>query len=97
MIFVSLSFGFAAPQKESNSTCHKKTETVETVFDLLPETEKSCEEIAKIVIQEEDDEGNQIHPEYKELFLQVCQLKKKGIGLKEIKLNLGLPVICSKK
>ncbi len=62
----------------------KKISTIETIYELLPETSKSCEEIAKIVIQDEDEEGNQIQPEYKELFLAVCGWKKQGKSLPEM-------------
>ncbi|MCZ8343361.1 MAG: hypothetical protein O9301_10045 [Leptospira sp.] len=87
----------AAPDPVKPNDCRQKISTVETIYELLPETSKSCEEIAKIVIQDEDEDGNQIQPEYKELFLTVCGWKKQGKSLPEMKQNLGLPNSCPKK
>lgn len=98
LVFSVLRFPIlSAPDQVKPNECKQKISTIETIYELLPETSKSCEEIAKIVIQDEDQEGNQIQPEYKELFLAVCGWKKQGKSLPEMKQNLGLPNSCLKK
>ncbi|ABZ95873.1 hypothetical protein EHQ92_15675 [Leptospira biflexa] len=88
-------FLFGNEKVNSKAQCQQKEETVRTIFQLLPESERSCVEIAKLVIVEEDEEGEKLDKEYNELFLKVCELKRKKRSLDEIRENLGLSKQCN--
>ncbi|TGL09361.1 hypothetical protein EHQ43_00320 [Leptospira bouyouniensis] len=83
-------------EKENSATnCKQKEETVKTIYQLLPDSERSCVEIAKLVIVEEDEDGEKLDKEYNDLFLKVCELKRKKRSLEEIRENLGLSKQCN--
>ncbi|MCW7490774.1 hypothetical protein [Leptospira meyeri] len=82
-------------KQTSNVPCKQKEETVKTIFQLLPESERSCMDIAKLVLTDEDEEGEKLDKEYAELFLKVCELKRKKLSLDEIRENLGIIKQCN--
>lgn len=88
-------FLFGNEKEISQTTCKQKEETVKTIYQLLPDSERSCTEIAKLVLTEEDEEGEKLDREYSELFLKVCELKRKKRSLDDIKENLGLSKPCN--
>ncbi|XDD56179.1 hypothetical protein AB3N62_17720 [Leptospira sp. WS4.C2] len=92
---IFLSSLFAKEKQQPAVSCKQKEETVKTIFQLLPESERSCVDIAKLVITEEDEEGEKLDKEYTELFLKVCELKRKKLSLEEIRENLGIAKQCS--
>ncbi|XDD48483.1 hypothetical protein AB3N60_17940 [Leptospira sp. WS39.C2] len=94
-IIVSPKLVFGIEKENTQTTCKQKDETVKTIFQLLPESERSCAEIAKLVLTEEDEEGEKLDKEYNDLFLKVCELKRKKRSLEEIRENLGLPKQCN--
>ncbi|WP_208729532.1 hypothetical protein [Leptospira congkakensis] len=83
-------------EKQANVvSCKQKEETVKTIFQLLPESERSCVDIAKLVLTEEDEDGEKLDKEYADLFLKVCELKRKKLSLEEIRENLGIAKQCA--
>ncbi|MCG6146226.1 hypothetical protein [Leptospira bandrabouensis] len=95
-LFVFCLFSLFGKEKNSaNVSCKQKEETVKTIFQLLPDSERSCIDIAKLVLTEEDEEGEKLDKEYTELFLKVCELKRKKLSLEEIRENLGFTKQCS--
>ncbi|MBM9547472.1 hypothetical protein JWG40_10635 [Leptospira sp. 201903074] len=82
-------------KQPTNVSCKQKEETVKTIFQLLPESERSCVDIAKLVLTEEDEEGEKLDKEYADLFLKVCELKRKKLSLEEIRENLGIAKQCA--
>lgn len=92
-IFPFLLYG--VERENSTTNCKQKEETVKTIYQLLPESERSCLEIAKLVIVEEDEDGEKLDKEYNDLFLKVCELKRKKRSLEEIRENLGLSKQCN--
>lgn len=94
LVFFPL-FLFGNEKEPSPTTCKQKEETVKTIFELLPESERSCTEIAKLVLTEEDEEGEKLDKEYNHLFLKVCELKRKKRSLDDIKESLGLTKQCN--
>ncbi|MBL0953968.1 MAG: hypothetical protein IBJ01_04300 [Leptospira sp.] len=88
-------FLFGIEKTNLEVTCKQKEETVKTIYQLLPDSERSCPEIAKLVLTEEDEEGEKLDKEYQELFLKVCELKRKKRTLEEIRDNLGLSKQCN--
>ncbi|TGL48504.1 hypothetical protein EHQ55_09605 [Leptospira meyeri] len=82
-------------KQTSTVPCKQKEETVKTIFQLLPESERSCMDIAKLVLTDEDEEGEKLDKEYAELFLKVCELKRKKLSLDEIRENLGIIKQCN--
>ncbi|EKJ85793.1 hypothetical protein CLV96_3051 [Leptospira meyeri] len=52
-------------------------------------------DIAKLVLTDEDEEGEKLDKEYAELFLKVCELKRKKLSLDEIRENLGIIKQCN--
>lgn len=96
LIFFNFHFTLVAKEKQPTGvSCKQKEETVKTIFQLLPESEKSCHDIAKLVLTEEDEEGEKLDKEYAELFLKVCELKRKKLSLEEIRENLGIAKQCA--
>lgn len=96
LILVLFSFSIQGKEKQpSGASCKQKEETVKTIFQLLPESERSCVDIAKLVLTEEDEEGEKLDKEYTELFLKVCELKRKKLSLEEIRENLGITKQCT--
>ncbi|TGK54449.1 hypothetical protein EHQ16_12095 [Leptospira kanakyensis] len=98
-VFVSISllclFPILGKEKQPNGvSCKQKEETVKTIFQLLPESERSCVDIAKLVLTEEDEDGEKLDKEYADLFLRVCELKRKKLSLEEIRENLGITKQC---
>ncbi|MDF3819941.1 hypothetical protein P3G55_08535 [Leptospira sp. 96542] len=97
-IFLIFSFGSVFGIEKSDSKkqviCNQKRETVNTIFRHLPESERSCAEIAKLVLTEEDEDGEKLSSDYNALFLQVCELKRKQLSLEEIQSSLGLSKDC---
>lgn len=95
LIFIFPFFLYGIEKENSATNCKQKEETVKTIYQLLPESERSCSEIAKLVIVEEDEEGEKLDKEYNDLFLKVCELKRKKRSLEEIRENLGLSKQCN--
>ncbi|MBM9590682.1 hypothetical protein JWG41_09525 [Leptospira sp. 201903075] len=93
--FLFLSSLLGKEKQPTGASCKQKEETVKTIFQLLPESERSCVDIAKLVLTEEDEEGEKLDKEYSELFLKVCELKRKKLSLEEIRENLGITKQCS--
>ncbi|PJZ83364.1 hypothetical protein CH366_17300 [Leptospira harrisiae] len=95
IFLISLSSLIGKEKQFSTVPCKQKEETVKTIFQLLPESERSCVDIAKLVLTEEDEEGEKLDKEYVELFLKVCELKRKKLSLEEIRENLGITKQCN--
>lgn len=95
LVFYFPLFLFGNEKETSQTICKQKEETVNTIYQLLPDSERSCAEIAKLVLTEEDEEGEKLDKEYSELFLKVCELKRKKRSLDDIKENLGLSKQCN--
>ncbi|MCT8335433.1 hypothetical protein NUH30_17255 [Leptospira sp. 85282-16] len=94
-LFFFLTSLYGKEKHPSSVSCKQKEETVKTIFQLLPDSERSCVDIAKLVLTEEDEEGEKLDKEYAELFLKVCELKRKKLSLEEIRENLGFPKQCT--
>ncbi|XDD44668.1 hypothetical protein AB3N58_16365 [Leptospira sp. WS60.C2] len=92
---MSLPDVYGQGKSNAQTACQQKEETIKTIFQLLPESERSCSEIAKLVLTEEDEEGEKLDTEYQSLFLKVCELKRQKHTLEEIREHLGLPKQCN--
>ncbi|EMY67855.1 hypothetical protein LEP1GSC199_1192 [Leptospira vanthielii serovar Holland str. Waz Holland = ATCC 700522] len=96
LFFLVFLTSLSGKEKQPTSvSCKQKEETVKTIFQLLPESERSCVDIAKLVLTEEDEDGEKLDKEYAELFLKVCELKRKKLSLEEIRENLGITKQCT--
>lgn len=93
--FILLAISLALPvSSQPKGICTWKETAFPTIYQLLPESKRSCLEILQRTFPEGPNEEQTLSPEYKTFFLAICEGKKLKSSEEDLRRSLGLLSEC---